>query len=215
MDKNLDRTALFRALTGSDREALLAETRVLNAVRGNLLVQQGAAIPGAFLVLDGTLRVYGMNAQGKEATLYRVHSGGLCLLSLNATFSGTRFPAWVNVESKSARVAVLPGSRTRQIFERAPALRELVLNSLTATIGELLVQLDEAMLTPLSERIFNLLLRHADARRNVAITHQQLADHLGVTREAVSRELAVLVRRKILRTGRKTITLAVDKPSQF
>ena len=207
MDKTLDRAIPFRALTSSDREALLAETRVLNAVRGDLLVHKDTVVPGAFLVLDGTLRVYAMNAQGKEATLYRVHGGELCLLSLNSAFSGTRFPAWVNVESRSARVAILPGPRTRQIFERAPALRELVLNSLTATIGELLVQLDEAMLTPLSERIFNLLLRHADARRNVAITHQQLADHLGVTREAASRELANLARRKILQTGRNRITL--------
>ena len=114
---------------------------------------------------------------------------------------------WVSVGSESARVAVLPRQRSRQIFERAPALRELVLASLTETINELLTQLDGAMLIPLGERMVNLLNRNADANRTVAITHQQLADHLGVSREAVSRELAVLTRRKILRTARNKIVL--------
>lgn len=203
----MERAPLFQGLTGSDRETLLAETRVLSAVQGELLVQKGAVVPGAFLVLDGALRIYAMNAQGKEATLYRLQTGELCLLSLNAAFSGTRFPAWVSVESAAARVAVLPGQRSRQLFERAPALRELVLASLTTTINELLTQLDEAMLIPLSERIVNLLSRNANSSRKIVITHQKLGDHLGVTRETVSRELADLARRKILRTARNEITL--------
>jgi CRP/FNR family transcriptional regulator len=207
VSKDLERSSLFLGLSGSDRETLLAETRVINAVQGNLLVQKGAAIPGAFLVLDGVLRIYAMNDQGKEATLYRLRSGELCLLSLNAAFTGTRFPAWVSVDSESARLAILPGPRCRQIFERAPALRELVLASLTTTINELMTQLDEAMLIPLSERIMNLLNRTADSNRSIVITHQRVADHLGVTREAVTRELAVLSRRKILRTARNRITL--------
>ena len=67
--------------------------------------------------------------------------------------------------------------------------------------------LDEAMLVPLGERIANLLMRRADGTRSVTITHQQLADHLGVTREATTRELATLAGQKILRTGRNRITL--------
>jgi CRP/FNR family transcriptional regulator len=207
MSNDLNRAALFRALTDSDRKSLMAETRVLDGVRGKLLVRKGAAIPGAFLVLDGVLRIYAMNSDGKEATLYRLHGGELCPLSLNAAFSGTRFPAWVSVESKSASVAVLPGLRTREIFAHAPVMQELVLASLTGAIDELLTQFDEAMLLPLGERILNLLIRSTDSSRSVAITHQQLADHLGVTREAASRELANLARRKILQTGRNRITL--------
>jgi CRP/FNR family transcriptional regulator len=207
MSHDLDRTALFQALKDSDRETLMAESRVVEGDRGNLLVQKGAALPGVYLVVDGTLRIYAMNSNGKEATLYRLNRGEICLLSLNATFSGTRFPAWVSVESKSARVAVLPGRRTREIFARVPAMQELVLASLSLMVNELLTQLDEAMLVPLGERIVNLLMRRADGTRGVAITHQQLADHLGVTREATTPELATLARRKILRTGRNRITL--------
>lgn len=210
MIAHLAAAALMRTLSPGARDAVLAGSRSLRAGRAEILVEKGETLSDVFLVIAGVLRVYALNREGKEATLYLLRPGDVCLLSLNAAFTRGRYPANVTVESAEADIARIPGELLRRLFGQEPAVQELVLGSLTAVVGELLTRLDEVLLSPLRERLLGHLARLADSRGRVFMTHQALADGLGVSRESVSRELQRLRRGKAVATGRGCVTLAPD-----
>lgn len=202
MGAKLDDVGFIKELSKDARATLWRETRLQHARKDQTLVRQGDTLSSVFLLLDGVLRVYTITAEGKEATLYQLREGEVCLLSLNAAFSKGRYPAWVSVESPTARLALLPGQRIRSLFSQEAVIQDIVLKSLTSTIRNLLTHLDEALTRRLSERIECFLLRNCDASGRINITHQSLANHLGVMREAVSREILVLKRQKKIVSGR-------------
>jgi CRP/FNR family transcriptional regulator len=59
------------------------------------LLRRGHGAGGAYLIVQGALRVYYVTAEGREATLYRVEPGGTCVLALGATIHAVPYPAWV------------------------------------------------------------------------------------------------------------------------
>lgn len=207
MDEKLEDLRFVRNLSKASRSILLREPRIQQGRRNQMLVQQGDALSSAFLLLDGVLRVYVIGPQGREATLYRVNAGEVCLLSLNAAFGNERYPAWVSVESRTARFALLPAKMMRSLFPVEPVIQEMVLESLTATVRDLLANFDDVLNLRLPVRLENFLARNCDRSGRIHMTHQMLADHLGATREAISREVAVLKRQKRVSTGRGYLQL--------
>lgn len=189
------------------RDRLFEGAGRLGGQRGDVLVSKGDEVSGALVVSDGTVRVYAMSSEGRQVTLYRLAGQGLCLLSLNSLLTGGPYPAWVAVESETVTVTALPGPAFRRLFAEDAEVRELVLSSLTAMVGGLMMAMDEALLSRLSDRVMNFLNVNADAQGRVAITHQGLADHLGVTREAISRQLGRLKRQGRIDAGRNIVRL--------
>ncbi|WP_027184834.1 Crp/Fnr family transcriptional regulator [Desulfovibrio inopinatus] len=173
----------------------------------DILISKGDKVSGVFLVTEGRLRVFAMNSEGKQATLYRLKPQELCLLSLNSTFTGGNYPAWVYVESDVATVLAMPGETFRKLFAEEPDVQEVLLSSLTTSISSLLLQLDELLLSSLGERVLSFLKNNWDSEGKITLTHQELADHLGATREAISRELAILRNQGIIDCGRGVVRL--------
>jgi CRP/FNR family transcriptional regulator len=62
-------------------------------------------------------------------------------------------------------------------------------------------------------RLSNFLLLHASADGIVRMTHQEIASHLGTTREVVARALGQLASAKRIRTGRRQIV--IDDPARL
>ncbi len=177
----------------------------MKAVKGQILVQKGDPVSGVFLVLEGNLRVFGMHPNGKEATLYKVTNDEICLLSLNCAFSEINYPAWVGVDSKNASIAVLPSENFRELFATDKSVQDLVLQSLTATVRDLLIKLDEALLSSLRDRIFSFLSYNSDLDGYIKITHDELAMHMGTSREVISREISQLKRNGAVSSKRGAI----------
>jgi len=210
----VEAVALAQALSARSRADLLSQARPLSAAGGELLVQKGDALSDAFLVTAGVLRIYALSTDGREATLYRLRPGEMCLLSLNAAFTGGLYPANVCVESEAAEVLRIPGGLLRRLFGAEPAVQALVLGSLTATVDELMAQLDRVLLSSLRERLLDHLTRGADSAGQMATTHQNLANSLGVSREAVSRELMRLRRAGEINGGRGWVRLSAEAASR-
>ncbi len=116
MAERLENLGFLDVLRGKPRTALVRAARLQKGRKNQVLVQQGDALSSVFLLQEGLLRVYTLNAEGREATLYLLRAGEVCLLSLNAAFSNGRYPAWVSVESKNASIALLPGKILRALF---------------------------------------------------------------------------------------------------
>lgn len=170
------------------------------------LLYRGAQISGAYIVTKGRLRVFSISPSGAEATLYCIDPGETCVLALNCLFNDLLYPAWVATETETS-VAILPGPTFRQLFESEPSIQNLTVHALSSLVFRLMGELEQVHFCTLEQRLANLLLLRASADGILRMTQQELAYHLGTTREVIARLMGDLVLKGLVKTRRKEITI--------
>jgi len=202
----LQRLGPFSALSPQGR-ALLEQGLVVRAIEaGAAVLHKGQPVSGAYIVLGGRLRVFTIAANGTEATLYFVDPGDACVLALNCLFNDLLYPAWVETESPT-RVAIIPGPVYRRLFETEPGVQNLTVQALSTLVFRLMREIEDLHASNHRQRLAGFLLTHSHADGSLRITQQQLARHLGTTREVVARLMRELVADGLVQTARGSVAI--------
>jgi len=176
----------FRGLSEGGRELLAHGTLEKRFARGTAIVHKGQAVSGAYVVLEGRLRVFTVSPNGTEATLYFLGPGETCVLALNCLFNDLLYPGWVEAES-GTRLAIVQGATWRRLFETEAAIQGLTVKTLSTLVWRLMGELEQVHAGTLRQRLAQFILTHAAADGALRMTQQQLAHHLGTIREGVAR----------------------------
>ena len=86
----LENLSFYKDLREEGRELLSRGTGLTNCDVSEVILRQGQKVSGAYIVLDGRLRVYSIFPDGNEATLYYIEPGETCVLALKCPMS----PVW-------------------------------------------------------------------------------------------------------------------------
>ena len=200
-------TLKFYSELSNDAKALLRARLVRRTLpRGKRVIEKGLPVSGAYFVLSGQLRVYTFGPGGKEATLYFIRPGETCVLALNSLFNDLLYPAWVEAAADTV-VGIVPGAVYRTLFERERSVQDLTVRSLSTAVFRLMAELEEIHTTRLDQRLAAFLLTHASSDGVVLGTQQELAHHIGTTREVVARQLGEWVASGLVQTGRGRLRL--------
>jgi CRP/FNR family transcriptional regulator len=156
------------------------------------------------------LRVYTMTPAGREATLYEIGPGETCVLAINSLFNDLLYPAWVEAEVDTD-VAVVPGGLYRALFAREPAIQELTVHALSSVVLRLMSELEEVHSHRVDQRLASFLLNQASAEGIVHRTQQEIASHIGTTREVVAKAVGEFSARRWIESGRGRVTLLQPK----
>ena len=170
------------------------------------VLDKGQPVSGAYVVTSGRLRVYTLSPDGNEATLYWIAPGETCVLALNCIFNDLLYPAWVEAEPATT-VAVIPGPLYRTLFENEAVIRNLTVHALSTLVFRLMAELEQIHSCKLEQRLANFLLLHASANGTLHLTQQEIASHLGTTREVVARLLRQFVAKNYIETRRGTVVV--------
>ena len=176
-------------LSASSRRLVETHGKMWVLRRGAAVIRKGDRVGGMYFVVAGRLRVFTISAGGEEASLYVVNPGESCLLATSALFADMLYPAWVEVVSKELKLFSIPSAVFRALFDGEKAVRDFTVNILSRRVFDLMVSLEETALFPLEDRLKNFLVRSANERREVELTHEKIAASLGTSREVVSRKL--------------------------
>jgi len=197
---------MFKNLSDESLTVIRRGLRYASYKKSGAVLQKGQAVSGAYFVMSGELRVYTISAAGKEATLYLIRPGETCVLALNCVFNNFLYPAWVKA-SASCRIAIIPGSEYRFLFDNEPSIRDLTIRSFSTILFRLMAELEVVHSTNLETRLVRLLLLNCNTDNNVNITQQEIASHLGTSREVIARLLRKLAMAGYIKTGHKCIGL--------
>ncbi len=178
---------IFRDLNERGRELLARRIRVATAEPGATLLSPGDSVAGVYFVEAGSVRVHYLDVEGREGTLYRLAPGESCILSLNCVFSEMAYPAWANAEDDGCSLLVLDGATARELVEVDPAFLRALFAQASDRLFRLLGTLEQAIRLPLEARLAQLLLDLAGDSDEVRLPQERLANHLGTSREVVSR----------------------------
>lgn len=183
---SLESLGPFAKLSEAGHRLLRHGVSLSRCTAGAPVLHKGQSISGAYFVISGQLRVYSLAPDGTEATLYFITPGETCVFALNSLFNNLRYPAWVQADAATT-VALIPGPVFRQLFEREPAIQDVTIRALSTLVFRLMEELENVHRYKLDQRLANLLLIHASGQGEVRMTQQQIAQHLGTTREVVAR----------------------------
>lgn len=204
--RDIDAIKIYSELSEEAR-ALFDKRLVRRALpKGKTVIEKGHKVSGAYFVLRGWLRVYTFGPGGGEATLYLIRPGETCVLALNSLFNDLLYPAWVEAGADTV-VGVLPGPVYRTLFERERGVRDLTVRALSTAVFRLMAELEEVHTARLDQRLAAFLLTHASGAGEVTGTQQELAGHIGTSREVVARLLGEFSAQGLVETGRGRLRL--------
>lgn len=198
-------------LTDEDARLLASTARVQDFPAGAVLVGRGAECSALPFVLRGNVKVHRSAENGREVVLYHIQEGQSCILSALGIVNGTAFPALAELVSDSS-ILLVPARTLVQLIDRNRSWRNYVLAMYNDRLGSLLELVDEILFHRVDVRLARFLLERVQRDGVVAdLTHSQIAQELGSSREVVSRVLRSLQERDLISYGRGRIDI-VDLP---
>ena len=202
----------FQHLSDEGRQVLRRGARHKTFARRTTILSRADVVGGAYVVMSGRLRVYTSTPAGREATLYEINPGETCVLALNCLFNDLRYPAWVEA-SAGTRMTIVDGRSYRWLFDREAAVRDMTIRALSSVVFRLMLALEDVQTLPLEQRLASFLVLHASSAGEIRMTQQEIADHVGTTREVVARLLSRFSRLRLL-TRRRGLVVVRD-PKQL
>ncbi len=203
----LDDFAFIREMRPETRKRLSSKITLTALPPTASVLRLGDVVDGVYLIRSGNIRVYYLDADGREGTLYWIEAGQSCILALNSLFTEIPYPAWAEAEADGVEILTVPGPLFRELFAGEPSAQRFLFEQLSERVFELQKLLERTMRLPQEQRLILLLLAHADADGTVRLSQEKLARHLGTIREVVARLLRHLASQGLVATAPRRILL--------
>ncbi len=186
--------------------------------RGKPIVKQGEPSSGLFLVLRGKVKVNRVSPAGREQTIHILGGGevlaGVPLLD-GGPIPGTAFAM------EEVTIGVIPRPDLFTMLENHPKICLKFLLALSHRIRELQDRVTDLGLKDAPARFASLLLTMArnngspcgtGLRLDIPLTHQDIANLIGTSRETISRLISDFRVKGLIETDKDGIIL-LDQPS--
>jgi CRP/FNR family cyclic AMP-dependent transcriptional regulator len=176
-----------------------------NFKQGDTIYPGNQKGPTLFLVKSGSVRITRPSAQGQQFDVKTVEAGSVFgeMPMLGQTMLGAHA-----IAAESAKVAIINAAEFEKLASSSPAIALNVLRQIGPRLADAERRHEQAAFQPVTSRIASLLLRLANKDDQVVgHTHQEMADMLGVYRETVTNAIAELKADRLIKVGRKRITI--------
>ncbi len=195
-----------------DWKNILDRAQIMDAPAETPLATVGSNCTNFMLLLDGAVRIYQDAEDGREMTLYRIAPGDVCLMSLNSLIHDRPFRANAKSESDISMI-LFCAEDFHQAMKVSDAFRTLILSSLVDTVCTMVQSFYDTAFEPLDMRLACLLGRLFEraGTDTLDITHQELSQELGTSREVVSRLLKKLEQQECIVLKRGKILIGENK----
>lgn len=209
---------VFACFTDEDDFAYSAKCQMRSYQPGETIVDFGDTSRDVFLVQSGEVRAVLRFSIGKEAILGTFRKGNL-FGELSAIDSQTRSASLMAVYAST--VICMPAETFREILKTKPDVSLALLGLMSSKIRALNNRITDLCFLDTKHRLYNTLLRLSRSRISTPhervisppVVHAELAEHIGSSRETVSREMSKLMREGLVeRTSR---AIVIRDPSEL
>ncbi|MBD1395046.1 Crp/Fnr family transcriptional regulator [Mucilaginibacter glaciei] len=191
-------------------EELRANSQLKTLPAETVLMQSNSYIRSIPVVLSGSMRVMRQDEDGREILLYYIKPGESCIMSFLAGIHDDTSKVKLVVEEDS-EVLMLPIVKASEWIKVYPEWADFIFKLYHRRFEELLNVINAVAFQKLDDRIVTLLKRKASVygSNEFSVTHQQLAEELGTTREVISRLLKQMEKQQLITLSRNKITLNI------
>jgi len=166
--------------------------KIIEFKAGEVIMDYGSYVRMVPLIIEGSIKVSREDEEvGKELLLYFLNGGDTCSMSFTCCM----------MDKKSEYVDAW--------MTKYQSWKNFVMMSYDSRMLELVKVIDNIAFHGLDRRMEKYLqdLTQSKGSKTIMMTHQEIADDLNVSREAVSRLLKKLEHLNVVQLGRNQITL--------
>lgn len=203
--KSLSALPFWGALTEPEKDRMGSCAQIRSYRQGELIYSKEQECLGLILILSGTVRTFMLSDEGREVRLYRVGQGETDVLSASCVMNEITFETQMVADS-DCTLLIVPAVCLSSFKENNLFVRCFLFEKLGKRFSDVMHEMQTILFTRLDTRVVRVLLARQTGGA-VSITHEQLANEVNSTREAVSRVLKELERRSLIRLGRGQILL--------
>ena len=206
----MDLITLKKILPQVDTELLqfiVKEAVEMDLPADSTLLKAGNYVHSVPLVIKGLIRV-SRNEDDKELLLYYIHPGEMCIMSFSACCSNsTSLIEAITLEETS--LLLIPTGKIREWITQHPLFNFYVYEMFNKRYLDLIDTINQLIFNRLDERLFSYLNEKASltGKKQISITHQQIATDMGTAREVISRLLKKLELENKIYTSRNQVTI--------
>jgi len=189
-------------------EELDSKCKTIDFKVGDILLEEGGYAKFIPLVLDGLIKVYKEDYKGNEVLLYYIDKGESCIMSATYCMQNEKSEVKAIVE-KPATVILVPANVASEFSRKYLVWNEFIFNLFKSKYSELLHIIQILTFENKDKRLLGYLYNEQKIKgsNTILITHQQIANDIGATREVVSRLLKKLENEGFLSLEHKKIIL--------
>ena len=198
----------WQALSEQQRQQLEAGLVYKHCSAGESVTFSGDKKDGMLIVLCGVIRVYMVSGSGREVSILIMHPGDV----FNILTADSARPQDIMPQLQAMSEVSLAYIRRAELSRLAyccPAAAEYIIETSSRNAQDILNNISDYFFCPLRAKIAGFLLKISMQQNGdcAFITHEDIANHLGTTREVVSREINYLRRTGLIKSGRGRIIL--------
>lgn len=180
---------LFPGLEDGLYNEMLAHGTIKKVKAGETLLKLGQTIRSTMLIIDGLVKLYREDNEGKEFFIYHLDAGQACSLSMVCAAKHETSEVLAKALTDAVILAI-PLEYMDQWMSRYKSWYQFVITSYRLRFEELLKTIDAIAFTGMDERLAYYLTKQVEKLgNNLKITHQQIENDINSSREVISRLL--------------------------
>ena len=156
---------------------------------GETLLKVGQSIRSTMLIIDGLVKLYREDDEGREFFIYHLDAGQACSLSMVCAAKHETSEVLAKALT-DATILAIPLEFMDQWMSKYKSWYQFVITSYRNRFEELLKTIDAIAFSSMDERLEDYLEKQVDKLgATLKITHQEIANDLNSSREVISRLL--------------------------
>ncbi|SET45585.1 Crp/Fnr family transcriptional regulator [Paenibacillus sp. NFR01] len=209
----LSQIKLFDRVEASDMAVIDEGTRHTRFRKNTIIQSPDMHRTGLYFVKEGALRLYIINAEGKQFTV-GILGKGSTFGEVESFSLGTE---GVYVETlEDTLVCSISSEQFEAFIAGRPEMMKRVMRILSDNLNLKNKMLEKMALGTVKEKVIFLLLHLSEEfgvpedgylRIELPLSHQEIGHMIGATRESVTVAVHELAEERVLRTGRKSVAI--------
>lgn len=190
------------------QQKLMAAASHRRVRKGTILHSGEMNCIGVLVIHSGQLRAYSISGEGREVTLYRLFERDICIFSASCVMPNIMFDVLIEAE-KDTEVWVIPPGVYRTIGEESAPMANYTNQIIASRFSDVMWTMDQIMWKSFDKRLAAFLVEESvlEGTRELKVTHEKIANHLGTAREVVTRMLQYFQKEGMVKLTRGTVEL--------
>ena len=199
---------LFQGLTAEEVREVERVTHLRAFTRGQVIYTPGETGEALFLLREGAVQIYRMSPEGRKLVIAHLlpHS----FFGEMTCIGQGMYDTYAEVTEDSV-LLMMNCADLERLLASKPRVARRILEAFGRRVLEAERQLEDIAFKGMAARVAALLLREADDGEVRGLSHQDIAERLGVYRETATNALNELKAASLIRIGRKHISI-IDRP---
>ncbi len=189
---------------------ILEHGTVIKVNAGETLLKVGQPIRSTMLIIDGLVKLYREDDEGREFFIYHLDAGQACSLSMVCAAKHETSEVLAKALT-DATILAIPLEFMDQWMSKYKSWYQFVITSYRNRFEELLKKIDAIAFSGMDERLAEYLKKQVQKLgTTLKITHQEIANDLNSSREVISRLLKKMESKGWLTIHRNSIEWIVQ-----